>query len=143
MWTRTSIVLDRNMIDYTTPLYWCRIFLKGLGLAGASRENVPYMLILDTDSLFKAYVGRMAASENENGTYQLKYTVDVYNEAVTKGVSAIKVNLDWTFYDRVRDRNISDAESLYMSTPGYRAIPDYGANRIRSMAGSYLSDTLV
>ena len=138
-----TIILDRNMIDYTIPLYWCRVFLKGMGLAGASRENVPFMLILDTESLFNAYVGRMAASENENGTYQLKYTVDISNEAVTKGVSVIKVNLDWTFYDRVRDRNISDAESLYMSTPGYRVIPGYGADRIRSMAGSYLSDALV
>ena len=135
------VVLDRNMVDYDEPLFWCRIFLKGMGLAGASKENVPYLLIIKTDSLFDAYVARMAASEHEEGMFRLKYEVNVKKDSESRGVSLISIDLGWTFYDRVNDRIIDDAERLYMTTPGYRVLP-VGMDRIRTMAGSYLSDTL-
>ena len=135
-------VMDRNMVDYITPMFWCNIFLKGMGLAGASRENMCYSLLIDTDSLFKAYVAKMASMERDDGVYQLRYDVDIAKEAESKGVSVIDVKLGWTFYNREKDLSITDAEQLYMSTPGYRVIPRSGEDRIRSMAGSYLSDVL-
>ena len=136
-------VMDRNMVDYITPMFWCNIFLKGMGLAGASRDNLPYSLLIETDSLFKAYVAKMASMEREDGTFQLKYDVDIRKEADSKGVSVIDVKLGWSFYNRDKDISINDAEQLYMSTPGYRVIPRHGKDRIRMMAGSYLADMAV
>jgi len=136
-------VMDRNMIDYVTPMFWCNIFLKGMGLAGASRDNMAYSLLIDTDSLFKAYVAKMASMEREDGVYQLRYDVDIARESDSKGISVIDVKLGWVYYNREKDLSITDAEQLYMSTPGYRVIPRTGGDRIRSMASSYLADALV
>jgi 5-methylcytosine-specific restriction enzyme subunit McrC len=136
-------VSDRNMADYEGPMMWCNIFLKGMGLAGASRDNMAYSLLIDTDSLFKAYVAKMASMAREDGVYQLRYDVDIARESDSKGISVIDVKLGWTYYNRDKDLSITDAEQLYMSTPGYRVIPRTGGDRIRSMASSYLADALV
>lgn len=135
-------VMDRNMVDYVEPMFWCNIFLKGMGLAGASRDNMSYSLLIDTESLFDAYVAKMASMEKEDGAFQLKYDVDIAREGDSKGVSVIDVKLGWTYYNREKDTMITDAEQLYMSAPGYRVIPVHGEDRIRAMAGSYLADTL-
>lgn len=138
----SMVVLDRNMVDYITPMFWCNLFLKGMGLAGASKENLSYALMVDTDSLFRAYVAKMASMERDEGMYQLEYDADILNNGDPKGVSYIDLKLKWNYYDRVNDVNIDDAEALYMSTPGYRVIPRDTGDRIRAMAGSYLADTL-
>ena len=138
----SMVVMDRNMIDYVTPMFWCNVFLRGMGLAGASKENLSFALMVDTDSLFRAYVAKMAAMEREDGMYKLSYDAEILKEGDAKGVSYIDLKLDWNYYDRANDVNIKDAESLYMTTPGYRVIPRSGDNRIRAMAGSYLADTL-
>ena len=136
-------IIDRNMVDYITPMFWCNIFLKGMGLAGASRDNMPYSLMMDADSLFKAYVAKMSSMERNDGTFQLNYDVDIRREGDSKGISVIDVKLKWSFYNREKDISINDAEQLYMSTPGYRVIPRDGKDRIRMMAGSYLADAVV
>ena len=139
----SQVMIDRNMIDYISPMLWCNIFLKGMGMAGASKENLSYAMLIKIDDLYSAYVAKMSTIERTEGMYQVKYKADVRNEGDAKGVSVILIDLDWSFYDRQKDKTVNDAETLYMSAPGYRVIPDVGGNRLKSMAGSYLSDVLV
>ena len=138
----SMVVVDRNMIDYVPTLFWCNLFLKGMGLAGASRDNLAYAMIIDTDSIYSAYVAKMSTNERSDGMYQIRYNAEVRNEGDSKDISVVLVDLSWTFYDREKDRNISDAELLYISAPGYRVIPGASRDRLKSMAGSYLSDVL-
>lgn len=136
-------IIDRNMVDYITPMFWCNIFLKGMGISGVSKDNMPYSLLIDTDSLFEAYVAKKASMERDDGTFQLNYDVDIRKDDDSKGVAVIDVKLGWSFYNRDKDVRIENAEQLYMSSPGYRVIPRYGKDRIRMMAGSYLADMAV
>ena len=138
----SMVIVDRNMVDYIPSLFWCNLFLKGMGLAGASRDNLSYAMIIDTQSVYSAYVAKMSTNERIDGMYQVKYNAEVINKGDSKDTSVILVDLSWNFYDREKDRNINDAELLYVSAPGYRAIPAANNNRLRSMAGSYLSDVL-
>ena len=139
----SQVVIDRNMVDYISPMLWCNLFLKGMGLAGASKDNIPYALLIRTQDLYSAYVAKMSTIERTEGMYQVRYEADVRTEGDAKDVSVIMIDLDWSFYDRQKDETVNDAEALYLSAPGYRVIPDVGGNRLRSMAGSYLSDVLV
>ncbi|NLL94823.1 MAG: hypothetical protein GX224_03590 [Thermoplasmatales archaeon] len=137
-------VMDRNMIDYVSPMLWCNVFLKGMGLGGASVGALSYALLVSTDEVFGAYVARMSSSSRADGMYQIRYDAEVLNEGGAGGVSVIIIKLKWSFYDRRRDQSVTDAELLYMTAPGYRVIPDAGGgDRLRGMAGSYLSDVLV
>ena len=137
------VVIDRNTIDYISPMLFCNIFLKGMGMAGASKDNISYAMLLDTDSLYSAYVAKMSTIERTEGSYQMRFDAEVKNEGGSRGVSVIKVDLDWIFYDRKKDETMRDAESLFLNAPGYRVIPDVGTSRLRSMAESYLMDVLV
>ena len=137
------VIIDRNMIDYISPMFWCNLFLKGMGLAGASRDNLSYSLLMRTDSLFSAYVAKVSTLERTDGMYQIRYGADVRNEGDAKGTSAIMIDLQWSYYDRLKDRTVNDAEALYLSAPGYRSIPEAGRDRLRSMTESYLSDVLI
>ena len=139
----SMVVIDRNMIDYISPMLWCNIFLKGMGLAGASKDNLSYAMLMDMRSLFGAYVAKMSTIERTSGMYQIKYGADVRNEGDAKGISVIVIDLSWSFYDREKDETVTDAESLYMAAPGYRVIPVAGGDRLKSMAGNYLSDVLI
>ena len=139
----SMVIIDRNMVDYTSPMLWCNIFLKGMGLAGASKDNLAYALLIRTRSLFGAYVAKMSSTDRADGVFQIGCAADIRNDGDSKGVSVILIDLDWSFYDRIRDQTILDAESLFMSAPGYRVIPYNRRDRLRSMAGSYLSDVLV
>ena len=138
----SMVMIDRNTVDYISPMLLCNIFLKGMGMAGASKDHISYALLMRTDTLYSAYVGKMSTNERTEGMYQLKYDADVRTEGGSKGVSVIMIDLDWIFYDRLKDETVRDAESLFLSAPGYRVIPAAGGNRLRSMAESYLSDTL-
>jgi hypothetical protein len=139
----SQVIIDRNMVDYISPMLWCNLFLKGMGLAGASKDNLSYAMLIRTEDLYSAYVAKMSTIERTEGMYQIRYNADVRNEGDAKGVSVIMIDLDWSYYDRQKDETVNDAEALYLSAPGYRVIPDVGGNRLRSMAGSYLSDVLV
>ena len=136
------VMVDRNMVDYIPTLFWCNLFLKGMGLAGASRDNLPYAMVIDTASVYSAYVAKMSTIERNDGMYQIRYNAEVRNEGDSKDISVILIDLSWNFYDREKDRNINDAELLYISAPGYRVIPGASRDRLKSMAGSYLSDVL-
>jgi hypothetical protein len=85
----------------------------------------------------------MSTVERTDGTFQVRYGADIRNDGDSKGVSVIMIDLNWSFYDRQKDVTVLDPEALFMSAPGYRVIPHAGGNRLRSMAGSYLSDVLV
>ena len=137
------VIMDRNMVDYESPLLWCNIFLKGMGLAGASKDNLSYALLVRTHDLYSSYVAKMSTVERTDGTFQVRYGADIRNDGDSKGVSVIMIDLNWSFYDRQKDVTVLDPEALFMSAPGYRVIPHAGGNRLRSMAGSYLSDVLV
>jgi len=139
----SMVTIDRNMIDYVSPMFWCNLFLKGMGLAGASEEDLSYLLLIRTEELFGSYVAKMSTVERTDGIYQIRYGADVRNEGDAKGTSVIVLDLDWSFYDRQKDVMVNDAEALYLCAPGYRVIPEAGRNRVRSMAESYLSDVLV
>ena len=139
----SQVIIDRNMVDYISPMLWCNLFLKGMGLAGASKDNLSYAMLIRTEDLYSAYVAKMSTIERTEGMYQIRYNADVRNEGDAKGVSVIMIDLDWSFYDRQKDELVNDAESLYLSAPGYRVIPDAGGSRLKSMAGSYLSDVLI
>ena len=139
----SMVTIDRNMVDYTSPLFWCNIFLKGMGLAGASQDNIPYAMLINVKNLFSAYVGKMSTYERSEGMYQVRYTAEVRNEGDAKDISVILVELNWSFYDRKKDRSVTDAELLYTSAPGYRVIPDAGGDRLKAMAGNYLADVLI
>ena len=138
----SMVVSDRNTIDYISPMIFCNIFLKGMGLAGASKDSISYALLMDTETLYRAYVAKMSTIERTEGMYQIRFDADVRNEGGSRGVSVILVELDWIFYDRKNDETVRDAESLFLNAPGYRVIPNVGANRLRSMAESYLLDVL-
>lgn len=134
-------ILDRNMIDYTGPMMWCNIFLKGMGLGGSSGGIVPYALLIETDALFGAYVARKSSATRTDGSFLINYGADVKTDGGSSGVSVIVIELRWSFYNRVKDVTVTDAEAMFMSAPGYRVIPrSADGDRIRSMAGSYLSD---
>ena len=137
------VIIDRNMIDYISPMFWCNLFLKGMGLAGASRDNLSYSLLMSTRDLYSAYVAKISTLERTEGMYQISYRTDVRNEGDSKGTSVIMIDLEWSFYDRQKDRMINDAELLYLSAPGYRVIPDPCGDRLKSMTESYLSDVLI
>ena len=139
----SMVTIDRNMIDYISPMFWSNVFLKGMGLAGASQDNLSYAMLMDIDSLYSAYVAKMSTIERTEGMYQIRYDADVRSDGDAKGISVILIELDWSFYDRQKDELVNDAESLYLSAPGYRVIPDAGGSRLKSMAGSYLSDVLI
>ena len=96
----SMVVIDRNMIDYISPMFWCNVFLKDMGLAGASRDNLSYTMLMDIHSLYSAYVAKMSTNERSDGMYQIRYNSEVRNEGDAKGISAIVVKLDWSFYDR-------------------------------------------
>lgn len=135
-------IIDRNMSDYVAPLMWCNIFLKGMGLGGSSKGNFCYTLLVRTDVLYAAYVAKMSVDKRTDGAYLIKYDSTVNTDGGSNGVSAIIVNLDWSFYNREKGVMEKNAESLFMSAPGYRVIPHIGGgSRLRSMAGSYLADT--
>ena len=138
----SMVTIDRNMIDYISPMFWSNVFLKGMGLAGASQDNLSYAMLIDIGSVLSAYVAKMSTIERTTGMYQIRYTADVRNEGDAKDTSVILIDLSWSFYDREKDMMIDDAESLYMAAPGYRVIPDAGGDRLKSMAGSYLADVL-
>ena len=139
----SMVIMDRNMVDYQSPLLWCNIFLKGMGLAGASKDNLSYALLVRTRDLYSAYVAKMSAIDRTDGNFQVKYDADIRNDGDSKGVSVIMIDLKWSFYDRNKDQIVLDPEALYMSAPGYRVIPHVGGDRLKAMAGSYLSDVLV
>ena len=138
----SMVTIDRNMIDYISPMFWSNLFLKGMGLAGASQDNLSYALLIDAKSVLSAYVAKMSTIERTTGLYQIRYTADVRNEGDAKDTSVILIDLSWSFYDREKDRLMNDAEMLFMSAPGYRVIPPVGGDRLKSMAGSYLADVL-
>ena len=137
------VIIDRNMIDYISPMFWCNLFLKGMGLAGASKDNLSYTMLIRTSSVYSAYVAKMSTLERTDGMYQITYGADVRNEGDAKETSVILIDLDWSFYDRKRDEVVNNAEALFLSAPGYRVIPRTGYDRLKSMAGSYLSDVLI
>ncbi len=138
----SKVNIDRNMIDYVSSMFWCYVFLKGMGLAGASEDNLSYAMLLRTRSLYSAYVAKMSSIDRTEGLYQIKYSADVKNEGGAKGTSVIVIDLEWSFYDREKDVSMRDAEELFLSAPGYRVIPSIKGDRLKSMAGSYLSDAL-
>ena len=139
----SMVVIDRNMIDYISPMFWCNLFLKGMGLAGASQDNLSYSLLMRIDDLYSAYVAKISTLERTDGMYQIRYGADVRSDGDAKGTSVILIDLDWSFYDRQKDMTVNDAEALYLSAPGYRVIPDAGGSRLKSMTESYLSDVLI
>ena len=139
----SMVIIDRNMIDYISPMLWCNIFLKGMGLAGASKDYLSYAMLINVESVLSAYVAKMSTIDRTTGMYQIRYDVDVRNEGDAKGISVIVIDLGWSFYDRAKDRMINDAELLYTSAPGYRVIPDAGGDRLKAMAGNYLADVLI
>ena len=138
----SKVHIDRNMTDYISSMFWCYLFLKGMGLAGASEDNLSYALLVRTRELYSAYVAKMSSIDRTEGLYQLKFSADVKNEGGAKGTSVIVVDLEWSFYDRKKDISMRDAEALFLSAPGYRVIPSIRGDRLKSMAVSYLSDAL-
>lgn len=136
-------VSDRNMADYDVPMMWCNIFLKGMRMAGSSGGRFCYALAVRTDSLLGAYVARMSSASRADGSYQMKYTAEARTSGGTGGASVITVDFDWNFYDRTRNAVVRDAASLYLSAPGYRPIPHGVGDKVRAMAGVYLSDVFV
>ena len=138
----SMITIDRNMVDYVSPMLWCNIFLKGMGLAGASKENLSYSMLVRTDDLYSAYVAKMSTIDRTDGSYQMRYSADVAGDGDSNGVSVVNIDISWSFYDRARGTVLRDAELLFMSAPGHRVIPEPGDNRLKSMADSHLSDVL-
>jgi 5-methylcytosine-specific restriction endonuclease McrBC regulatory subunit McrC len=137
-------VMDRNMVDYEGPMVWCNIFLKGMGLAGASGTPLPFALLIKADALFGAYVARKSSVRREDGSFLIKYGADIRTDGGSSGVSVITIDLDWSFYNRVKNTTERDAEMMFMSAPGYRVIPRaIGTDRLMAMARSYLADSLV
>lgn len=137
-------IIDRNMLDYISPLLWCNIFLKGLGLGGGSSGGVSYSLLVKADALFAAYVARVSSRGRKNGSYSIRYKARVLSDGRKNGSSVVIIDLKWNFYDRAKNLMIDDAESMFMSAPGYRVIPPAEkGGRLRAMANSYLSDAQV
>ncbi|MGI6009852.1 MAG: 5-methylcytosine restriction system specificity protein McrC [Methanomethylophilus sp.] len=130
---------DRNMADYKSPLMWCNIFLRGMRMAGSSGARFCYALTVDEDTLYGAYVARASSVSRTDGSYRMKYRAETSSE---DNASSIRVRLDWSFFDRARGTNLTDAAYLYMSAPGYRPIPHGGGDTVKAMAGSYLSEAL-
>ncbi len=136
-------VMDRNMVDYEGPMVWCNIFLRGMGLGGSSGTPLPYALLIRSDVLFGAYVARKSSARREDGSSLIKYGADIRADGGSSGVSVITIDLDWSFYNRVKNSTERDAEMLFMSAPGYRVIPRaIGTDRVKAMARSYLADAL-
>lgn len=136
-------VIDRNMMDYITPMIWCNIFLKGMGLAGNGKGAVPFSLFLRTEDIFAAFVARMASKGRKDGAFSLRYDADILTRGDISSISVILVKTKWSYYDRTKDKAITDAESLFLSAPGYRIIPHGKGSRVKAMAGSYLADMKV
>ena len=137
-------VIDRNTMDYVTPLMWCDIFLNGMGMGNGSKGELSYAVLLSSRDVFAAYVGRESSNGRTDGSYSLKYTADIKNDGAIGGTSVIRVNLDWCYYDRIKGIRYDDAEILFKNAPGYRVIPGIEeGDRLKLMAGSYLSDMLV
>ena len=137
-------VSDRNMADYEGPMMWCNIFLKGMGLGGSSSGVLPYALLISTDVLFGAYVARKSSANRTDGSFLIKYRAEINTEGDATGVSVIRIDLEWNYYNREKDRTETDAEMMFMSAPGYRVIPRAeDGDRLRAMAGSYLADAMV
>jgi len=139
-----TINLDRNMVDYTSPMVWCNLFLNSMGLSEGSRSGLSYALLMDSDKIFEAYVAKSSLATRKDGSYSLKYNAWVETNAVPNGDAVIVVEPVWSFFDRKRDEMITDAEYLFMTCPGFSIIPplrdDKGhrMSRIRSMAQQYL-----
>ena len=132
------------MADYEGPMMWCNIFLKGMGLGGSSSGVLPYALLISTDVLFGAYVARKSSANRTDGSFLIKYRAEINTEGDATGVSVIRIDLDWNYYNREKDRTETDAEMMFMSAPGYRVIPRAeDGDRLRAMAGSYLADAMV
>ena len=89
----SQVIIDRNMVDYISPMLWCNLFLKGMGLAGASKDNLSYAMLIRTEDLYSAYVAKMSTIERTEGMYQVRYNADVRNEGDAKGVSVIMIDL--------------------------------------------------
>ena len=140
----SMVIIDRNMIDYISPMLWCNIFLRGMGLGGSSGTPLPFALIIRSDVLFGAYVARKSSARREDGSFLIKYGADIRADGGSSGVSVITIDLDWSFYNRVKNTTERDAEMMFMSAPGYRVIPRaIGTDRLMAMARSYLADSLV
>lgn len=133
--------LDRNMTDYISVVSWCEVFLKALSIGGSSGGDAPFAVMVDSDALSAAYVGRMSSHRREDGSFSARCSVSL-DTCDGKG-SVILVDISWFFYDRRSRTQTKDAELLYATAPGYRVIPDGtdGTPRIGRMALGYLTES--
>ena len=94
-------IMDRDMIDHTSPLMWCRVFLKGLELGGASSE-LSYSLLVKADVLFTVYVGMCILKRTQGRFLSIRYAARVFSDGCRNGLSVVTIGLKWNFYDRVK-----------------------------------------
>lgn len=52
----SRIVLDRDMVEFTSLVQWCRVFLKMESFTSVSGTQVAYALLFDMNALFENYV---------------------------------------------------------------------------------------
>lgn len=52
----SRIILDRNMMEFTSLVQWCRVFLKNESFTSTSGTQVAYALLFDMNALFENYV---------------------------------------------------------------------------------------
>lgn len=52
----SRIVLDRNMVEFTSLVQWCRVFLKMESFTSVSGTQVACALLFDMNALFENYV---------------------------------------------------------------------------------------
>ena len=128
-----KVNLDRNMVDYISVVKWCEVFLNALGVAGSSKSGTSFAVMTRASGLAEAYVARMSTTGRADGTFSPRCDVSMSSEGGS-GAAVISVDVKWFFYNRHTKVQQKDAERLFETAPGYRAIPP-------SMAGGKFSRT--
>ena len=120
-----KVNLDRNMIDYISVVKWCEVFLNALGVAGSSRGGTSFAVMTRFSALAEAYVAKMSSFGRMDGSFSPRCEVNMSSDC-GEGAAVICVDVKWFYYDRRTKSQMRDAERLFETAPGYKAIPPVG-----------------
>ena len=66
-----KIVADRNTMDYTTALRWCKVFLTGKSFTSFAGSEVAIALLFPMEVLFESYIATMLRKVVDSSVYSV------------------------------------------------------------------------
>lgn len=74
-----KIVADRNKKDYTTALFWSKIFLMGKSFTSFSGSKIAFALLFPMEKLFESYVAEILRKNLNRSLYSISIQDKTYH----------------------------------------------------------------